>query len=297
MYSGLLEGGDWGRPGRSNGTCLKRKTRLAKSRLIGNRWGEIFLSQDEVVPRKAKRSGSTRQTFRMVTQVMAHRGASRAALENSLEAFRRAVDMGSQAAELDVRRTADGALVVHHNPTLDDGRVIAEMAVGDLPDHVPTLDQALDACRPMWVNVEIKNDPSEPDFDPDDTIADATIACLARREEGDDRWLISSFRRSTVDRCRSVRPSIATAWLTVMVADEEIESVARDLSATGHRAIHPWFGALTREAVDTCHRYGLQVNTWTCDDPERMRELISWGVDGICTNVPDVALTVVRDHS
>lgn len=224
---------------------------------------------------------------------MAHRGASRAERENTVAAFRRAVGMGAHAAELDVRRTADGVLVVHHNPDLGDGRIIGRMAASELPTHVPTLDQALDACGPMWVNVEIKNDPSEPDFDPLDTIADATLECLRRRDEGDDRWLISSFRRETVDRCRTAYPAIATAWLTVAVTDDDLEPTISDLAAAGHRALHPWVGALTQLAVDTCHRYGLQVNTWTCDDPGRMKELISWGVDGICTNVPDVALTVL----
>jgi glycerophosphoryl diester phosphodiesterase len=149
----------------------------------------------------------------------------------------------------------------------------------------------------MWVNVEIKNDSSEPDFDPDDTIADATISCLRRRDEGDDRWLISSFRRSTVDRCRQLHPAIATAWLTVAVPDDDIETVARDLASSGHQALHPWVGALNRHAVETCHRHGLRVNTWTCDDPERMKELIEWGVDGICTNVPDIALEVLQHSS
>lgn len=229
----------------------------------------------------------------METQIMAHRGASRAERENTVAAFRRAVEMGSHAAELDVRRTADGVLVVHHNPDLGDGRIIGRMAASELPEHVPTLDEALDACTPMWVNVEIKNDPSEPDFDPLDTIADATVDCLRRRREGDDRWLISSFRREIVDRCRSTYPAIPTAWLTVVVDDDDLERTIGDLAATGHRALHPWVGALTRATVETCHRFGVQVNTWTCDDPERMRELISWGVDGICTNVPDVALAVV----
>ncbi|MFM7755936.1 MAG: glycerophosphodiester phosphodiesterase [Actinomycetota bacterium] len=233
----------------------------------------------------------------MGTQVMAHRGASRAERENTVEAFRRAVEMGSHAAELDVRRTADGILVVHHNPTLDDGRVIGQLAAGEVPDHVPTLDQALDACGPMWVNVEIKNDPSEPDFDPTETIAEATIDRLGRRREGDARWLISSFRRETVDRCRELLPTIATAWLTVAVPDDDLDRVVGELADVGHRALHPWVGALSARAVDTCHRFGLQVNTWTCDDPQRMKELIEWGVDGICTNVPDVALSVLAGTS
>jgi glycerophosphoryl diester phosphodiesterase len=45
--------------------------------------------------------------------------------------------------------------------------------------------------------------------------------------------------------------------------------------------------------IDACHAAGIAVNTWTCDDPARMAELIEWGIDGICTNVPDVALTVL----
>ena len=50
---------------------------------------------------------------------------------------------------------------------------------------------------------------------------------------------------------------------------------------------------LTKEIVDDCHAAGVQVNTWTCDDPERMAELAGWGIDGICTNVPDVALGIL----
>jgi len=231
------------------------------------------------------------------TQVIAHRGASRAEAENTVAAFRRAVLMGSHSAELDVRRTLDGVLVVHHNPTLDDGRVLASSRFDELPDHVCTLDEALDACAPMWVNVEIKNDPSEPDFDESESIADDTIACLADRSEGDARWLISSFRRETIDRCRLLRPSIATAWLTLGVRETERAACIESLSSSGHSAIHPWFGHVNAAMIDDFHAAGMKVNTWTCDDPERMRELVAWGIDGICTNVPDVALDVIGDAS
>lgn len=223
---------------------------------------------------------------------MAHRGASRAERENTLDAFRSAGRMGADAVELDVRRTADGVLVVHHNPHLDDGRVIAELAAADLPEHVPTLADALDACRGMWVNVEIKNDPTEPDFDPADTIADDTMALLADRGEH-ERWLISSFRIETVDRCQEIARRlgvpIRTAWLTTVVPDDVVEL----LTSRGHVALHPWVQLLGRHVVEQCRAAGIAVNTWTCDDPERMAELIEWGIDGICTNVPDVALSVL----
>ncbi len=219
-------------------------------------------------------------------EVIAHRGASKAERENTVAAFVRARDFRADGVELDVRRTRDHVLVVHHDPVLPDGRVIAHTDHADLPDHVPTLDAALDACHPLWVNVEIKNDPNEPDFDPSDHIADATIDVLSRRPEGDDRWLISSFRRETIDRCHELRPSIRTAWLTIAVTPD----TPADLVASGHSAVHPWVHVVTRELIDAFHDAGLRVNTWTCDDPARMRELVEWGIDGICTNVPDVAV-------
>ncbi len=225
-------------------------------------------------------------------QIIAHRGASRAERENTIAAFAMAADMGSDAVELDVRRTIDGVLVVHHNPHLDDGRLVAAIAAADLPDHVPTLTAALDACGALWVNVEIKNDPEEPDFDPDDLIADQTMALLLARET-DQRWVISAFRIETVDRCRAIADlagaPIRTAWLTSVVPDD----VVAILLAKGHIAVHPWVKLLRREVIDECHAAGIAVNTWTCDDPVRMAELIEWGIDGICTNVPDVALSVL----
>jgi glycerophosphoryl diester phosphodiesterase len=221
---------------------------------------------------------------------MAHRGASKREAENTAVAFRAARDLGAHGVELDVRRCAGGDLIVHHNPTLADGRPLLEVAKADLPGHVPTLDEALDACAGMWVNVEIKNDASEPDFDPDDTIASLVIECLVRRGE-DERWLISSFRRETVDACRRLAPSIATAWLTVAIDDPA--ATAASLVASGHAAVHPYVDLLSRDALDVMHAHGLAVNVWTCDDPAKMAELIEWGIDGICTNVPDVALPLL----
>ena len=220
---------------------------------------------------------------------MAHRGASKREPENTVVAFRAALALGADGVELDVRRCADGALVVHHNPTLANGTPLAQLNAADLPNHVPSLDAALDACAGMWVNVEIKNDPSEPDFDPEDRIAADVVDCLKRRGE-DERWLISSFRRETVDACRRLAPSIPTAWLTVLIDDPA--ATAASLVQSGHAAIHPYVETLTREAVDDMHAHGLAVNVWTCDDPARMAELITWGIDGICTNVPDVAADV-----
>src|SRR5690242_7733018 len=138
-------------------------------------------------------------------QVIAHRGASRVERENTLRAFSRAHEMGADAVELDVRRTSDGVLVVHHDP-------LGNVTLREIPSHVPTLGAALDACAGMWVNVEIKNDPAEADFDATDSIADETVAHLLARDS-DARWLISCFRIETIDRCRALAPQLRTAWL------------------------------------------------------------------------------------
>jgi len=227
-------------------------------------------------------------------QVIAHRGASRAERENTLEAFRRAGLMGADAVELDVRRTADGAMAIHHDASLSDGRVICELQSADLPTHVPLLSAALDACEGMWVNIEIKNDPSEPDFDPQDTLATLVVDYL-RTRGAPDQWLISSFRRETVDAVHRLWPELPTAWLDMGVADDAADALAKDLLNSGHQAYHPYVKILTRSVVDTMHRNGVAVNTWTCDDPARMAELVSWGIDGICTNVPDVARGVIAN--
>jgi glycerophosphoryl diester phosphodiesterase len=220
-------------------------------------------------------------------QIIAHRGASHAERENTVAAFHRAAAMGADAVELDVRRTADGQLVVHHDAELEDGRRIAAVRSADLPAHVPSLDAALDACTGMWVNVEIKNYPGDPDFDPASAIADATIDALRARPAG-ERFLISCFHLDTIDRCRQLTPEIPTAFLCATVPDGIVDL----LVARGHRAFHPWDPTVTAALIEECHAAGVEVNAWTCDDPDRMAQLMQWGIDGICTNDPDVALTI-----
>jgi glycerophosphoryl diester phosphodiesterase len=225
--------------------------------------------------------------------VIAHRGASRAERENTIAAFLRAREFGADAVELDVRITVDHELIIHHDPMLPDQRNICDVAKSDLPPHIPSFSDALDACEGMWVNIEIKNDPREPDFDETDRVARMVAEHLDHRGTN-NRWLISSFRRETVDVMRAISPEVRTAWLTVGVPDHQLDLVARSLAHTGHYAIHPWEATLTREAVDAFRHHGLVVNVWTCDDSEKMATFKEWGVHGVCTNVPDVALGVLR---
>jgi glycerophosphoryl diester phosphodiesterase len=221
--------------------------------------------------------------------VIAHRGASRAERENTLAAFRAARALGADMVELDVRRTADGALVVHHDPVLADGRPIVTLARAELPPWLPLLHEAIAACEGMGVNVEIKNLPHEPDFDEDEHVAEAVAAGVAGAGLH-GRVLVSSFRLRTIDRVRAVDPSVATAWLVLSVDAAVLDRCARH----GHGALHPHHSVVGPEMVAEARRAGLAVNAWTVDDPERMLVLAEAGVDGIVTNLPDVAVRALR---
>jgi glycerophosphoryl diester phosphodiesterase len=220
--------------------------------------------------------------------VIAHRGASASFPENTLEAFRGAAEHGADWVELDARRTADGALVVHHDALLADGRAIVELAAADLPPSVPSLAAALDACAGMGVNIEIKNNPPDPDFEREELVADRTIVLLAERG-GRDEVLISSFNPATLRHIRDRAPHLATALLVVEPEPDVVDVVL----AAGHQALHPYDWFVDEDLVARCHTAGLQVNVWTVDDPDRMVELLALGVDGLCTNVPAVARALI----
>ena len=190
-----------------------------------------------------------------VTCVIAHRGASRAAPENTVAAFRRAAEMGADMVELDVRRSADGRLVVHHDPHLADGRAVVATRIDELPAAVPSLDTALDACVGMAVNIEIKNDPEEPGFEPDRALSDDVAAAVAARGDT-DRVVVSSFDRASIDRLREVAsPPIATAWLVTVPPPDAVEVVV----AGGHQALHPLWQAVDQALVERAHGAGVAV--------------------------------------
>jgi len=221
-------------------------------------------------------------------EIIAHRGASAAFAENTVEAFRGARGLGATWVELDVRRTADGLLAVHHDAHLGDGRAIVELPAAQLPSHVPSLAAALEACAPLGVNVEIKNSPNDVDFDATAALVEPVVADI---RAGSVPVLVSSFHPPTLDRVRAVDPTIETAQLTFDLSDPE-RTIQRSVAA-GHVALHPFDGTVNPDLVRLAHDAGLRVNVWTVDDPGRMVELAEMGVDGIVTNKPDVAVAAL----
>lgn len=230
-----------------------------------------------------------------MTRVIAHRGASAAAPENTIEAFHLARSMGADWVELDARRTADGAIVVHHDAHLPDGRAIVKLTRSDLPDSICDLDAALDACAGMSVNIEVKNWPDDVDFDPDDLVARAVVDLVAARS-CHASVLVSCFHRPSLDLIVSLDAAIPTAMLGFGPPDGLSWSAwTTDLAAAGHQAVHPWYGVVDREVVEASHAAGIEVNVWTVNDPDDMRSLLAAGVDGLCTDHPDRARQVIVD--
>ena len=230
-----------------------------------------------------------------MVKVIAHRGASAAAPENTIEAFHLAKELGADWVELDARRTADARMVVHHDAALPDGRVIVDLLRSELPESVCDLDAALDACAGMGVNIEIKNWPDDPDFDDTEAVARSVVALIgARGAQGE--VLVSCFHYPTIQLVHELDPTIPTAFLHI-ISDRTWDELAADVAAAGHTALHPWDGMVDESLVAAAKAHRLEVNVWTVDDPDCMQELIALGVDGLCTNVPDVARRVVSAGS
>jgi glycerophosphoryl diester phosphodiesterase len=228
-----------------------------------------------------------------MTLVIAHRGASAAHPPgNTVEAFRTARAMGADWVELDARPTVDGALVVHHDAHLPDGRLVADLTVDELPGWVPTLATALDACEGMGVNVEIKVDEPVTGSPRQAEMVDAVVEVLVGAGSPTSRFLVTSFDWSVPARVRERAPGLPTGLLGF---DRNTAPAIVDAAAAGgHATINPWDGLVTPELVARAHGAGLAVHVWTVDDPDRIRELVAMEADGVITNVPDVARALMR---
>jgi glycerophosphoryl diester phosphodiesterase len=224
--------------------------------------------------------------------VLAHRGAREVAPENTVEAFAIALDQGADGVELDVHRSEDGELVVHHDADAPGLGVLVRRPFTAIrlerPD-IPTLDEVLDACAGALVNIEIKNLPGDADFDPDHGVADLVVACL-RRRRGADHVLVSSFNLETIDRVRALDEAPRTGFLVLGFAALDAIAICHE---RGHQAVHPFVGLLGGEAagsvVTRAHELEVDVNVWTVNDDGDIRRLADVGVDAIITDAPDRA--------
>jgi glycerophosphoryl diester phosphodiesterase len=229
--------------------------------------------------------------------VIGHRGASAARPENTLAAFRHAYALGADAVELDVRRTADGVLVVHHDAEVIEAGPIIDLDWATLAERapwIPTIEEAVEACAGMWINVEVKNSPVDPDWDPNDQTVKA-IAEIFTEWGIADRILLSSFNLQSVVRAKQLMPTLATGWLLDR-GSSPLGAVAGTVELEID-ALHPHADDLgDPNSIAAAHDAGLLVITWTVDDPDEIRRLATTGVDGIITNVPGIARSALQNR-
>lgn len=214
--------------------------------------------------------------------VIAHRGASAYEPENSLAAFRAAVRMEADGIELDLHDTADGALIVHHDPSLG-GRPIQQLGAEEVGaqrlsngEPLPTLAQALAAIGPECrVFIEVKT--LTPQHDP------ALFATLDARP-APSHYHVHGFDHRVVRRLTSRRAGLVGGVLSTSYPVDPW----RQLADAGAQELWQEAPLTDQTLVDGAHERGFRVYAWTVDDPARARALTALGIDGLCTNRPDL---------
>jgi glycerophosphoryl diester phosphodiesterase len=229
-------------------------------------------------------------------EIIAHRGAHRGLIENTLPAFVRAVEQGADAIELDVHATRNGIVVVNHDPvprgTPEDPALadipIAQLTLKELrrislaPNTgVPTLAQVLRTVRaPIKMYIEIKGRGIE-----------AAVVETIRAAPDPERCAVHGFDHRVVPRVRSMAPEIPGGILSTSYLIDP----AQALRAADARDYWIWWEHVDQALCDAVHGAGGRVIAWTVNDPAAAAHLAAIGVDGLCTDdVPAVRRALGR---
>ncbi len=237
--------------------------------------------------------------------IFAHRGASAQAPENTLAAFELARRQGAPAIELDAKLSADGEVVVIHDPTLERttngrGRVadrtLAELRTLDAgsffseqhrAEKIPTLNEVFEAVGGrMLINVELTNYAT-----PRDPLVEK-VCTLVRRHGLQGGVIFSSFFAGNLRKAAGLLPEVPRGllamggWLGVW---------ARSFGFVfgNYAALHPHLPDVTARGVRRVHRLKRRIHVWTVDCLEDILRLKEWGVDGIFTDDPQMAVQAV----
>ncbi|MEW6730873.1 MAG: glycerophosphodiester phosphodiesterase family protein [Acidobacteriota bacterium] len=238
---------------------------------------------------------------------LAHRGARKAAPENTLAAFSVAQQLGADGVELDVIRCATGEMVVTHDDDLSiwsngRGRVslasLAALKELDFGSHfapqfagekIPTLPEVINVLgEQMFINIEIKTIALRP-------LAEAvSVAAIIADYNLYQRVVVSSFNPLVLHHIRKLDRRIPTGLLYQFRLPF---NTRRPISAPflGLAALHPEARLVKPRFIERARRLGYRINTWTVNEPEEMRRLITLGVDAIITDYPDRLKAVLRE--
>ena len=243
-----------------------------------------------------------------MTLVVAHRGASAEAPENTMEAFRLGVEAGADAVELDVHLTADGQLAVIHDDTLDRttarGGAVADLTMDDIrmADAGARFARAGDSGTPFaGAGLTVPTLPEVLEWLPDGiglvveikapAAADAVVDALRSHPVREtDRCAVISFHESAIERVRELDPGIRTGYL--LVPGQPMEPALTWATEHGHEGVFPWEGDLGADPLPTlavAQAYGRLIGCYVVNDPERMQHLAALGLWAFVTDVPAIA--------
>lgn len=238
--------------------------------------------------------------------VLAHRGASGRAPENTMAAFRLAADLGADGFELDVQLTSDRVPVVLHDDdvrrTSDGSGPVAGLTLAALRaldfgawfgpafrgERIPLLAEAVDlaAAKGLWLNIELKGSPG---LDPE---LPERVAAVVRGRLDPARTILSSFDTPAMDRVAALLPDFPRALLVDRLDRDAWAQLAR-VDATGapfFRFVHPGHRAVTAASMARLHALGRRVHPWTLDRPRPLARCVGLGVDGVITGFPERAI-------
>jgi glycerophosphoryl diester phosphodiesterase len=233
--------------------------------------------------------------------VIAHRGASGNAPENTLAAFKKAVALGATFIETDLQLSRDARFVAIHDPTVNrttNGQgAVHEMTVAELRrldagswfgsefagERIPTLQEILEFSKKYDVvfYLEIK---------PSGSWGGEQALVSALRESGEiPRTVVISFDASIVNTMRNIEPTLMTGLLY----DGQIENPLEKAISIGARQLVVRGDLVTPAFITEVHKKDLQLVCWTVNHPAHMRMLASAGVDGIMSDYPDRLVAAV----
>jgi len=234
--------------------------------------------------------------------IFAHRGASAHAPENTLAAFEMAIAQGADGIELDVKLSADGQVVVIHDPIVDrttgaHGRV-KDMTLDELraldagsffadafkSEKIPTLEEVFESVgQRTYINVELTNYTTSNDH------LVESVCMLVKRFNLQKRVLFSSFIASNLSKSRSYLPDVPTGLLALGgILGAWHRSFVFAFSKND--ALHPNLKDATQQQIYFVHRLKRRVHVWTVNEEQDMRRLFKWGVDAIFTDDPQLAV-------
>ena len=241
---------------------------------------------------------SSRSYHQDKTLVIAHRGASALAEhENTLEAFQIAIDIGTDMAEFDVRKTSDDVLIVYHDSTID-GKKVRDLTYNRINDiakksgyRVPTLVEVLDLCRgKIHLDIELKESGYE-----------RRVVSLVKERFGYNEFSIKSFKDKVSYNIKMIDPRIKTGLL--LGKEKAGMNVRINEYFPGRRVkrckadfISPHFLLCTKEYIRRMKSKGISVYVWTVNDEKVMDRMIKLHVDGIISDRPDILIKHIRKH-